>query len=471
MNKVNLNKPWLAITLAFLLGTLAVVYWMPIATDDAFPLRTAMMWGGGILCVLSSFACYWYRDQSKEAKQEHEVEILFKQDVKTINQMFIEAIKQLKGLRANKLHNMYELPWYVLIGGEKDAKSSLLQQNNLEPVLHRTLDDSDTDQYLRFWSNDSLVVVEVGHRLFDDSGIDDRLWRVFAQQLLKYRPRQAVNGIITAIGCDRLLQGDKKTRVTLSSNLQESILALGEHTGLSLPVYTVFTKSDSIADFVDFFTNYSGCDVENPFGVTLQLNENNRFDPRDLKKECDAILTNLAQQQFQLLRESREEESKSIIALPYQLRVFFERANELLTHLGRENRVRQSVWLRGMYMLTTSQKEVSFDLLTQLVADKAAFNAEGIKHQQQGRKSLFANRIFSSVILPEATLVGVNERRHYSYLALRSLMVMCVVSGIVFFGLQLRDNWSYDEAFREKAITKLSLYRNDIDRLRDGFTA
>ncbi len=470
MKKLNLNKPWLAITLALLLGMLATAIWMPSATDDAFPFRTLMLWSGGLLSALSGFACYWYRDQSKEAKQEHEVEVLYKQDVKTINQMFIEAIKQLKGQRVNKLQNMYELPWYVLIGGEKDAKSSLLQQNNLEPVLHRTLDESDTEQYLRFWSNDHLVVVEVGHRLFDDSGIDDRLWRVFAQQLSKYRPRQAVNGIITAIGCDRLLQGDKKARLTLSSNLQESILALGEHTGLSLPVYTVFTKSDSIADFVDFFTSYSGCDLDNPFGVTLPFNENNRFDSRDLKKECDAILANLAQQQFQLLRESREEESKSVIALPYQLRVFFERANELLTYIGRENRVRQSVWLRGMYLLTTGQKEISFDLLTQLVADKTAFNAEGIKHQQQGRKSLFATRIFSHVILPESKIVGVNERRHYGYLALRSLMVMCVVSGVVLFGLQLRDNWSEDEAFREKAITQLSLYRSDIDRLRDGFT-
>ncbi len=82
------------------------------------------------------------------------------------------------------------------------------------------------------------------------------------------------------------------------------------------------------------------------------------LNPRKLDSSCQDILKNLVQQQFQLMREARKDEMDSVIALPYQLSVFFERANELLTNLGRENRVRQAVWIRGgMYLVTTGRRE------------------------------------------------------------------------------------------------------------------
>lgn len=443
--------------------------WLWIPTDPDSFLKPVIVICFFVAAVLALFLAYWY-PYSKNKEQQHDQTILFKQDVRIIHQLFKAAVKQLRGVRGNKLKSLYELPWYVVIGGEKDAKSALLQQNNLEPVLHRANDESDTDQYIRFWNNDNVVVIEVGHRLFDNEGIDEGLWRVLAKQLLKYRPRQAINGVIMAIGCDHFLQCDKKARQILSTNLQEAILELGAHTGLLLPVYSVFTKADTISDFVNFFSSYYGGDVENPFGVTFSIDEKLHFEPHQLDRSCQDILKNLSQQQFQLLRDARKEEADSIIALPYQLRVIFERANELLTNIGRENRVRQAVWLRGMYLVTTGQKGESYDLLTQLVAEKAAFNADAVRAQPQGRKNLFSSRIFSHVIIPEAEIVGVNKHRHYGYIAARSVFVLGVSAGVALFGLQLRDNWNLDEAFRSKATTELSLYRNDVNRLREGHT-
>ncbi|MCG7496203.1 type VI secretion system membrane subunit TssM [Vibrio sp. Of7-15] len=465
---MKLNKPLLLLTVLLLMAS-AFTWWLIPAEPDFNGLVKMLIVFSLLAAGLVSFGLsYWYRSEKEQDEQQHEQSLLLKQDIQTINQLFKSAVKQLRGVRGNKLNSLYELPWYVLIGGETDAKSSLLQQNNLEPVLHRAHDASDTDQYVRFWSNDNLVVIEVGHRLFDSDGIDDSLWRAFAKQLLKYRPRQAANGVVTAIGCDRLLQGDKKARQILSTNLQEAILTLGEHTGLSLPVYSIFTKSDSISDFVDFFTSYSGCDVENPFGLSFSMDDSRRFNPHQFESDSKQLLKSLSQQQFQLLREVHQDSSSSVIALPYQLRIFFERANELLTNIGRENRVRQAVWLRGMYLVSTGQKGASYDLLTQLVAEQGSFNANSVKSQVPSRKSLFASRIFNNVIAPEADAVGVNEVRHHSYIAARSALVIALFGVITLFGLQLKDNWNLDEEFRGNATTQLSLYRNDIERLRDG---
>ena len=464
---MKLNKPLFLLSIALFACFGAAWLWIPVEPESDPVYKSAILLGILVAALLALIFCY-RPVRSKEKDKQHEQSILFKQDVRTIRQLFKAAVQQLHGIRGNKLKSIYDLPWYVLLGGENDAKSSLLQQNNLEPVLHRSIGESDTDQYIRFWSNDNAVVIEVGHRLFDSEGIDESLWRELAKQLLKYRPRQALNGVISAIACDQFLQCDKKARLVLSTNHQEAILQLGEQTGLVLPVYPVFTKADTISDFVNFFASYSGRDVENPFGVTFPIGEKHHFDPRKLDLSCQEILKNLVQQQFQLLREARKEETDSVIALPYQLSVFFERASELLTNIGRENRVRQAVWLRGIYLVTTGQKGTSYDLLTQLVAEKAAFNADITHPQPQGRKNLFSSRIFSHVILPEADIVGVNTQRHYGYLAARCALVCGLVGVIAVFGLQLRDNWNDDEAFRSKAVTELSLYRSDVNRLQEG---
>lgn len=465
MNKMKLNKKLLLLAIIFV--ACLVVAWLWIPAEPQALLKPVVMGCFLVAAISALFFAYWH-PYSKNKGVEHEQVILFKQDVKIIQELFKVAVKQLRGARGHKLKSLYDLPWYVLVGGEKGAKSSLLQQNNFEPLSHRSNDENDTNHYICFWSNDNGVVIEIGHRLFDNEGVDDGLWHELGKQLLKYRPRQAINGVISVIGCDQFLQCDKKSRQILSSNLQEAILELGDNVGLSLPVYSVFTKADAIADFVDFFACYSDLDLENPFGITFPIDDEHHFAVEQLEKSGLDLLKNLAQQQFQLLHDARKNAACSVIALPYQLRIFFERANELLANIGRENRVRKAVWLRGMYLLTTGQKGESYDLLTQVVAEKTAFNAAAIQPQANGRQNLFSSRIFSHVILPEAEIVGVNENRHYAYIVARSVFVLGLLGLISIFGLQLRDNWNQDEAFRSEATTELSLYRNDINRLSEG---
>jgi len=466
MKKITLKIACLLIALALLICTGLSWIYLPTLDEGDKLLRLVVTISGGSLITIALVIAVW-QHLREEKSAVHEQVILFKQDVKVINSLFKSAVIKLKGHKASKLSSLYELPWYVLIGGEDDAKSSLLHQNNLEPVNYRDRDKSETSQYMRFWSNENMVVIEVDHRLFDRDGIDDALWRVFAQQLMKYRPRQAINGVLVAISCERLLTGDKKERLSLSSNLQDAILTLGEHCGLALPVYTLFTKSDTIADFVEFFSSNSGCDIDRPLGITFPNTDDHRFEVSMFELECQKLLDVLAQQQFQSLRETRQEDAHSVVALPYQLRLFFEQATEFLEGISRENRVRDVVWLRGMYLCSTQQGGNCHDLLTQLVASSSAFNANTTREQLSGRKQLFSMNILQQSVLPESSIVGVNQLRHYSYLASRISMMLGFIGMIVVLGLLLRDNWNKDEDYRNHAVTQLALYQQDMERLRN----
>ncbi|EGQ9121762.1 type VI secretion system membrane subunit TssM [Vibrio parahaemolyticus] len=446
-----------------ILGTLA--FWITASEEQPVWIKWGML---AVTVVIVFFTCVWWWKQRKlnqTEKEEHDQHVLLKQDTRVIQQLFRIATKKIQGQARNKLESLYSLPWYLVLGGEKDAKSAILLQNGFEPVNERYLDESDTEQYLRFWSNDNAVVVEVGHRIFDNDGIDESLWQVLAKQLLKYRPRQGLNGIVTVIGCDRLMTGDKKERTRLSGIYQEAVLSMGAELSLNLPVYAAFSKADSIADFIGFFESFTTCDSENPFGITFECDVSRRYDKQQFEAESHALIQSIAGQQFELLRNVGSDKSGSIIAWPYQLRIFLERVNEFLSDIGRENRVREAVWIRGAYLMSSGQKGIEHDLLTQLVAERAEFNTNNQVEQQPNRRGFFTQRLFNKVILPEKNIVGVNEWRHAGYLVFRTAVLVSVVGLISVAGLKLQENWNVDEDWRTTALSQIRFYQNDVQKL------
>ncbi|WP_261927325.1 type VI secretion system protein, partial [Vibrio aestuarianus] len=93
-----------------------------------------------------------------------------------------------------------------------------------------------------------------------------------------------------------------------------------------------------------FFESFTACDSENPFGITFECDVSRRYDKQQFEVESHALIQSIAGQQFELLRNVSSDKSGSIIAWPYQLRIFLERVNEFLSDIGRENRVREAVW-------------------------------------------------------------------------------------------------------------------------------
>lgn len=448
----------------------ALAFWILAPEDQPVWVRWGVLTAALVIFVV---ICAWWWQQRRldqTEKEEHDQQVLFKQDSRVIQQLFRVATKKIQGQSRNKLESLYSLPWYLALGGEREAKSTILLQNSFEPVNERYLDESDTEQYLRFWSNDNAVVIEVGHRIFDNDGIDEALWQVLSKQLLKYRPRQGLNGIVTVIGCDRLMSGDNKDRTKTSGIYQEAVLSMGAELGLNLPVYVAFSKADSIADFTGFFESFTTCDSENPLGVTFECDASRRYERQQFEVESHALIQSLAGQQVELLRNVSSDKSGSIIAWPYQLRIFLERVNEFLSDIGRENRVREAVWIRGAYLMSSGPKGTEYDLLTQVVADRAEFNTRSEGEQQPNRRGFFTQRLFKKVILPEKNIVGVNEWRNVGYFVFRAVALVSVVGLISIAGLKLQENWNDDEDWRIAALSQIRFYQSDVQELSGNNT-
>ena len=120
MKKITLKIACLLIALALLICTGLSWIYLPTLDEGDKLLRLVVTIFGGCLITIALVIAVW-QHLREEKSAVHEQVILFKQDVKVINSLFKSAVIKLKGHKGSKLSSLYELPWYVLIGGEDDA--------------------------------------------------------------------------------------------------------------------------------------------------------------------------------------------------------------------------------------------------------------------------------------------------------------------------------------------------------------
>lgn len=454
-------KKILVILWIVLLAIITAGVWFLLPRDNLLWLKFTLL----ALSVTSLLlGIFWWLKSRRVMRSAQQ--ILLKQDIHCIQQLFKLAMHKIPGHRQNKLTSLYALPWYLVIGGGGEGKSSLLQQNGMELLLTRALNESDTEHYLRFWINDTTVVIEAGRRLFNDEGVDEDLWKVLSQQLLKYRPRQGLNGVVAVLGCDRLLKSNSKERRTMAGIYQEAVLALSGVLQLTLPLYVTFSRADTLADFTPFFASFSDSEIASPFGITFPNEATHRFDKHNFETQTDQLLKSLVNNQFELLNNSGDVKAASVIRLPYQLKIFLERVSEFFAEIGRENRVRKSVWIRGAYLFSGGQKGTQYDLLAQSVAEQSEFNLPRVAEQSASRRNYFNSRLFSHVFIPEKAGAGINEWRNITYLVWCSTVLLIATALVAFAGFTLKENWRQELSWRTNVITQLGYYSSNVQDLK-----
>lgn len=453
------NKLRAIIFVTLLIASSALVWWN--FPQEEWQWFTWSFSGFSLLLIIAVLFWSYRRKPLRDIKLDEQQQLIL-HDIRVIKQLFTQATKKIRGRGSNKLKTFYDLPWYLLVGDENDRNTELLEQNGLELVIKHAPEDAENDKYLRFWSNDHFVVIEVGTCLFDDEGIDETLWEALSKQFIKYRPRQGLNGIVAVVNCENLLLGERNERQKLASLYQEAALTMSSTLKLNLPVYCVLSKLCAISDFVSFFECFSSNDLEKTFGMTFPCDTARRFDPSQFDEQSKRLLKSLGEQQFELLRNINANKSSSIVGLPYQLSIFLERVAEWLDDIGRENRVRDAVWIRGVYFLSTGQKDLEYDLLTQLVAERTDFDSNCIRDSQAGRRSYFASNLFSLAILPEKKITSINKFQNMAYLALCVMLSIIGIGSFYFLGSSLKDNWNQDEKWRSDVVKQIRFYSNDI---------
>lgn len=366
-------------------------------------------------------------EDSKPA--ENSDEMMTQEEVGHLDSRLKEAMEALKGVRLGDKNSsdkqyLYQLPWYIIIGPPGAGKTTLLANSELEfplsekygkDALHGVGGTRNCDWW---FTNDAVMLDTAGRYTTQDSNkvIDKGSWLGFLDLLKKYRSRQPINGVIVAVSIVDMLKFSDDEVETHAKAIKERIAELYEHFGISIPVYLMFTKSDLLAGFSDYFDELNKEDRKQVWGTTFPLDESGTVDSSELfLKEFDLLEEQIHQQLLGKLDRERDLERRQAIYLfPQQFSSLKQRVNSFVNKTFQDSQFHKPLMLRGVYFTSATQEGSSIDRIMSSLASGFGIARQQVSNFSGRGKSFFINDLLKKVIFPESGLAGVNyksERR------------------------------------------------------------
>lgn len=365
-------------------------------------------------------------------------------EVDTLRKGFEEAMAVLKQSRsASKSDSqfIYQLPWYVIIGAPGSGKTTALINSGLHFPLadklgkHSIKGVSGT-RNCDWWFADNAVFLDTAGRYTTQEShqaVDAAGWTGFLNLIKKFRPRRPLNGVIVATSLSDLMQQSEQERAQHAQAVRTRVQELHQLLGVRLPVYMLFTKSDLVAGFNDFFADLGPEQRAQVWGetfsaVTLQGDH-------DLVAQFETAYGELLQRlQMRTLRRIQDERDvqrrASILDFPQQMALLKPAMLSFLQATFSANRYEQPILLRGVYFTSGTQEGTPIDRVLGILASSFRLDRQSVPMYSGQGKSFFITRLLKDVLFPEAELAGLDpalEKRT------RLLQLAAYVGAGVFF--------------------------------------
>lgn len=399
------------------------------------------------------------------------------EEVAQINERFVDALNTLRKLRfkgrANrKSKALYELPWYIIVGPPGAGKTTALVNSGLEfPLADQfgkaALQGIGGTRNCDWWfTNDAVLVDTAGRYTTQDSHrvVDSSAWEGFLDLLKRHRRRRPINGVIVSISLQDLLTQTEEERFQHAKTIRTRIDELMAKLEVRFPVYLMFTKSDLVSGFNEFFEDLSKEEREQVWGTTLP-----DAPEADATPDVAFLATELQQLEQRLydrvlwrMHQERDVNRRAAIErFPKQMEQVNALVKEFVQQAFSPNRYHYQPYLRGVYFSSGTQDGTPIDRLMSSVSSSFGFSREASQSPSQRGKSFFLGRLFQDVIIPESELVGTNRRYErlqiwgrrtcYGALAGVSVVLLLVWAGAV----------SRHALFMEDVKTHLATFENE----------
>ena len=168
-----------------------------------------------------------------------------------------EAITALKSSYLKKQGNpLYVLPWYLVIGESGSGKTTAIESARLSSPfteVSRTSGISGT-RNCDWWFFEQAVILDTAGRyaIPVDEGRDKDEWEKFLAQLVKFRKKEPINGLVVTVSADKLLQAEPETLENDGRNIRKRMDELMRVLGAKFPVYVLITKCDLVQGMTQF---------------------------------------------------------------------------------------------------------------------------------------------------------------------------------------------------------------------------
>lgn len=362
-------------------------------------------------------------DTEKSTRDAGEIQLAFEDALAKIS-------RKAKGGKFGR-SGVYELPWYIIIGPPGSGKTTALVTSDLDFPLQdkdgkRSISGVGGTRNCDWWFTDEAVLIDTAGRYTTQDShkvADNAAWDGFLELLRKYRPRRPINGAILTISLlDLMILSDEEKR-QLAATLRARLDELMEKLQVRFPIYLMFTKVDMVNGFREFFDEFGREQRDQVWGYTLSEQDYQhrtgiaKDKPKDLinfdsiENEFGKISRRLYDRLLPGLQNERESRRRiAVFNFPAEFESLMPAVMTFTKALFKESRFSLQPYLRGIYVTSGTQDGTPIDRMLTSVSEDFGFNRERDRVAGVQGKSYFINKLFRSVIFPEAELVGSNRR-------------------------------------------------------------
>lgn len=438
---------------------LALVVWFagPLAGLEAEVPRLAVI--GVLLLAWAGYAGWlvWRRRASEKALAEGlsgagADRSGAREEEAAMEERFRKALDLLAASAEGKLKEggVAALPWYLFIGPPGSGKTTALLNCGLRFPLAKEMGPQAVKgvagtRACDWWFTDEAVLLDTAGRYTtqdSDAAVDQAGWTRFLDLLKTHRPEQPVNGVLVAMSIADLVQADPAERQAHGRAVRARLKELVERLGVRVPVYVLFTKTDLVAGFSEFFETLTQEERRQVFGATFPLEEGVAADEDGEKAiaarfgaEFDLLVQRLNERVLDRVQDERDHDRRAqIFTFPTQFAGLREAAASFLEEVFTPSRFEVQPRLRGFYFTSGTQTGTPIDRLMGSLAATFGLRRGALRSFTGQARSYFLERTLRQVAFPEAGLVGsdpkvIGRRRLVRGVAFGGLALLLLAGG------------------------------------------